>query len=52
MPPYLDEQTFRFNNRKGLSDGDRLNLAVMGIAGKRLTWKRLIGEEESGRELN
>ena len=42
---YLDEQSFRFNNR-GLNDSERFNLVVGGIAGKRLAWDRLTGKEE------
>ena len=41
---YLDEQAFRYNNRKGMGDGDRFALACSRIAGRRLTWKRLVGE--------
>lgn len=41
---YLDEQSFRFNTRK-LSDGMRFLSAAVGIVGKRLTYKSLIGEE-------
>lgn len=40
---YLDEQTFRFNARKG-TDGERFDTAVRGVNGKRLTYKALIGE--------
>ena len=43
---YLDEQSFRYNNRK-LTDGDRFSLAVSQIVGKRLTFDRLIGKAES-----
>lgn len=43
---YLDEQTFRFNTRK-LSDGARFLRAAVGIVGKRVTYKSLIGEEVS-----
>src|ERR1035437_8139705 len=42
---YLDEQTFRYNNRKNLNDGKRFDLAVRQIVGKRLTWTRLTGKE-------
>jgi transposase-like protein len=42
---YLDEQTFRFNNRK-LSDRERFALAVDGIVGKRLTFDQLTGKAE------
>jgi transposase-like protein len=40
---YLDEETFRFNNRKG-NDGDRFIKVVQTVAGKRLTYKRLTGK--------
>lgn len=43
---YLDEQAFRYNNRKDMNDGDRFDLAVRQIVGKRLTWNRLTGKEE------
>jgi transposase-like protein len=39
---YLDEQAFRFNERK-LSDAERFSLAITGIVGKRLTYRDLIG---------
>ena len=47
---YLDEQAFRYNNRKDetgevLTDSDRFDLAVRQIVGKRLTWNRLTGKE-------
>lgn len=41
---YVDEQAFRFNNRKDMNDGDRLSLAVSQIVGKRLTFDQLIGK--------
>lgn len=41
---YLDEQAFRYNNRKGFDDKDRFDLAVRQIVGKRLTWNQLIGK--------
>lgn len=40
----LDEQMYRFNNRK-LNDGERFDLAVRQIVGKRLTWNSLTGKE-------
>ena len=40
---YLDEQTFRFNERKG-KDADRFVKAVKEIAGKRLTYEELTGK--------
>ncbi|HEX8187494.1 MAG TPA: IS1595 family transposase [Pyrinomonadaceae bacterium] len=39
---YLDEQTFRFNERKG-KDADRFVKAVKQVAGKRLTYDELTG---------
>jgi transposase-like protein len=41
---YLDEQAFRFNNRKA-TDADRFNMALRGIIGKRITYKDLTGKE-------
>jgi transposase-like protein len=43
---YLDEQSFRYNNRKDLDDAGRFDLAVRQIVGKRLTWDRLTGKQE------
>ena len=36
---YLDEQAFRFNNRKDMNDSERFDLAISQIVGKRLTYK-------------
>src|SRR5436190_22586061 len=44
---YLDEQTFRYNNRKDLNDGQRFQLAMSQIAGKRLTYDELTGKSDS-----
>lgn len=44
---YLDEQAFRFNERKG-TDGDRFRKLASSIAGLRLTWKELTGYEDAG----
>jgi transposase-like protein len=42
---YLDEQTFRFNERKDeAGDQGRFLNAVRTTAGRRLTWKKLTGE--------
>jgi transposase-like protein len=38
---YLDEQMFRFNNRKELDDAGRFDLAVRQIVGKRITFAQL-----------
>ena len=40
---YLDEQVFRYNHRK-MNDGDRFNIVVREIVGKRLTWDQLTGK--------
>ena len=46
---YLDEQSFRYNNRgtreKPTTDFDRFGLVVSHIVGKRLTYKELTGKE-------
>ncbi|MGA3295059.1 MAG: IS1595 family transposase [Candidatus Acidiferrales bacterium] len=49
---YLDEQSFRYNNRKQNTDGDRFSIAVSQIVGKRLTWNELTGKSESETYLN
>jgi transposase-like protein len=41
---YVDEQAFRFNNRKELDDAGRFSLAVSQITGKRLTFAELTGK--------
>jgi hypothetical protein len=40
---YVDEQAFRFTNRKPMSDADRFSYLVRKIVGKRLTYDALIG---------
>ena len=49
---YLDEQAYRYNHRHYANDYDRFKIALHGIVGKRLTWKQVIGMQESGRTLN
>lgn len=44
---YLDEQAIRYNNRIDMNDADRFDLAVRQIVGKRLTWDRLTGKDET-----
>ncbi|HLF09557.1 MAG TPA: IS1595 family transposase [Dehalococcoidia bacterium] len=39
---YLDEETFRFNNRKA-TDGERFLRLARSVTGKRLTYNELIG---------
>jgi transposase-like protein len=41
---YIDEQAFRYNNRRHMTDGDRFDLAVRQIVGKRLTYAELTGK--------
>lgn len=48
---YLDEQSFRFNNRKG-NDSDRFIRAAQGVTGKRVTYKQLTGKEPAGYETS
>jgi hypothetical protein len=38
----IDEQAFRYNNRP-MNDGDRFDIVVRQIVGKRLTWDQLTG---------
>jgi transposase-like protein len=40
---YLDEQTFRYNNRKNMNDQARFEAAMKNVAGKRLTYNQLTG---------
>jgi transposase-like protein len=40
---YLDEQAYRFNNRK-MTDAERFDMAVKGIVGKRLTFAEVTGK--------
>ena len=39
-----NEKAFRYNNQ-GLNDGERFDIAVRRMFGKRLTWNRLTGKE-------
>lgn len=43
---YLDEQEFRFNERKD-NDQGRFLKAIAGVAGRRLTYKALIGNADA-----
>ncbi len=51
---YLDEQSYRFNNRatkdNPLNDADRFTFACTQILGKRLTWNALTGKDASQKE--
>jgi len=44
---YLDEQSFRFNNRK-LTDTERFLIVSSQILGRRLTYSELTGKTDSG----
>jgi len=44
---YLDEQSFRYNNRKQMNDFDRFVLALAGITNKRLTYSELTGKNRT-----
>jgi hypothetical protein len=41
----VDEQAFRYNNRKPMDDGDRFSYLVRKIVGKRVTFAQLTGKE-------
>ena len=43
---YLDEQTFRYNNRKDMNNYERFELALSKITGKRLTYEHLTGKDQ------
>jgi hypothetical protein len=45
---YLDEQAFRFNERKD-NDAGRFVKAVAGVIGKGLRYSKLIGQDGGGR---
>lgn len=40
---YIDEQAFRYNNRKSTTDQMRFEKAMKNVFGKRLTYQQLIG---------
>ncbi|MGH9452432.1 MAG: IS1595 family transposase, partial [Terriglobia bacterium] len=48
---YLDEQAYRFNNRK-LTDSERFSIAVASIVGKRIMWDELTGKTDAGDRPN
>jgi transposase-like protein len=45
---YVDEQAFRYNNRKPMNDAQRFTYAMRKIVGKRLTYAELTGKTEEG----
>src|SRR5713226_3478830 len=44
---YIDEQAFRYNNRKEMNDAARFTVVVSQIIGKRLTYNHLTGKDGS-----
>jgi hypothetical protein len=44
---YLDEQTFRFNNRD-IDDAMRFRLSLRTVSGRRLTYKEVTGKTAHG----
>jgi transposase-like protein len=49
---YLDEQAFRFNNRRDMNDADRFSTVIHQIVGRRLTYQDLIGALGAGISQN
>ncbi len=49
---YIDEQVFRYNNRKDMNDAERFSLAVSQITGRRLTYAELTGKVGEKQALN
>lgn len=41
----MDEQAFRYNNRRPMDDAERFSYLVRKAVGKRLTYKELTGKE-------
>jgi transposase-like protein len=41
---YIDEQSYRYNNRREMDDADRFSKVLTQIAGRRLTYKELTGK--------
>jgi transposase-like protein/ribosomal protein L40E len=49
---YLDEQAFRYNNRKELNDLERFAKALSQVTGKRLTYEHLTGKDRESDTSN
>jgi transposase-like protein len=53
---YLDEQSFRYNNRatpeRNVTDADRFQTVMGNVSGHRLTWKQLTGKMSNTTQLN
>ena len=43
---YLDEQAYRYNNRKDMTDAERFEQAMGNAFGKRITFSELIGNDQ------
>ncbi len=41
---YLDEQSFRYNNRKNMNDAQRFDAVLSQVTGKRLTYAEVTGK--------
>ena len=41
---YLDEQSFRYNNRLNMNDAARFSAALANVTGKRLTYAEVTGK--------
>jgi transposase-like protein len=48
---YIDEQAFRFNNRK-MTDAERFDIGIREIVGKRLTYAELTGKVDGTETIN
>jgi hypothetical protein len=44
MSRYVDEQVFRFNNRRDMDDAARFKKVLSQIVGKRLTYEEVTGK--------
>ena len=49
---YLDEQTFRYNNRKETNDSERFEQVMSQVINRRVTFKQLTGKEVYATQLN
>ena len=49
---YIDEQAFRYNNRKDMNDADRFVAVMSRIVGKRLTYAELTGKVGGTETIN
>jgi transposase-like protein len=49
---YVDEQALRYNHRKDMNDGDRMNALALRVAGKRLTFAEVTGKVGEKPEVN